>query len=94
MKDPRSIVQEMIVTEKGTRQAEAGNTYLFQVSKDANKIDIKRAIEALFKVKVEKVNTMRRVGKNKRERTQNFGRTASTKRAIVKLKDGDTIEFA
>lgn len=94
MKDPRTVIDEVIVTEKGTRLAEAGNVYLFKVSRAANKIDIKRAVETLFKVRVKKVNTMTRIGKNKRERTANFGQTATTKRALVTLHDGHTIEFA
>ena len=94
MKDARSVIQEMIITEKGTRLGEQGNVYLFKVDRAANKIDIRHAVEKLFKVKVKKVNTMWRVGKNKRERTQNFGRTAAAKRAIVTLHEGHSIDLA
>ena len=93
MKEARSIIREMVVTEKGTRHTEADNQYLFKVDRRANKIDIKRAVEELFKVKVTGVNTMNRPGKKKRERTMNFGRTAAWKRAVVTVKKGDTIDL-
>lgn len=93
MKEPFAIVKELLVTEKGTLLTERGNQYLFRVDMAANKIEIKRAVEALFNVHVTKVNTLHRKGKKKRERTQNFGRTAETKRAVVTLKKGDSIDL-
>lgn len=93
MKEAQHIVKTIIVTEKGTRLTEKENKYLFRVFENANKVEIKQAVEQLFGVTVEKVNTMRRKGKLKRERTQNFGRTAGWKRAVVTLKDGDTIDL-
>lgn len=93
MKEAHQIIQEMVITEKGTRLTELGNQYLFKVDKRANKIDIKRAVESLFQVKVANVNTMNRPGKKKRERTMHYGRTASWKRAVVTLADGQSIDI-
>ncbi len=93
MKEAQSIVKTLVITEKGTRLMEAENKYLFKVFEDANKLDIKRAVEELFGVHVEKVNTLRRKGKQKRERTMRYGRTPGFKRAIVTLKDGDSIDL-
>lgn len=92
-KEPHAIVRELLVTEKGTQQMARDNQYLFKVDKSANKIEIKRAVETLFKVHVTNVNTMNRPGKKKRERTMNFGRTASWKRAVVTLKQGESIDL-
>ena len=94
MKQPHTVIQELLVTEKGTRHMESDNQYQFKVSMDANKIEIKKAVEVLFKVGVTKVNTLKRIGKKKRERTMNFGRTAGWKKAVVTLKDGDSIDLA
>ncbi len=94
MKDAHDIVQRILLTEKGTRLAEEGNKYLFKVMSRANKHEIKRAVEQLFGVHVIKVNTMNRTGKRKRERTIQFGKTSSWKRAVVTLKEGETIELA
>lgn len=93
MKEPHSVIKELLVTEKGTRLSEGENQYLFKVALDANKPDIKRSVEALFKVQVEKVNTMNQSGKRKRERTMKYGRTARWKKAVVTLKEGQTIEL-
>ncbi len=93
MKEAQQIVKTLVITEKGTRLMEAENKYLFKVFADANKVDIKRAVEELFGVSVEKVNTLRRKGKMKRERTARYGRTPGYKRAIVTLKEGDSIDL-
>lgn len=93
MTDARDIIKSVQMTEKSTRLGGAENKYFFEVAGNANKIDIKRAIQELFKVSVVKVNTMNYLGKNKRERTRNFGRTAHWKRAVVTLKQGDKIEL-
>lgn len=93
MKESQRIVKTMVVTEKGTRLMEAENKYLFKVFEDANKVEIKRAVEELFGVSVEKVNTLRRKGKRKRERTMRYGRTSGFKRAVVTLKAGDSIDL-
>jgi large subunit ribosomal protein L23 len=93
MKNAYDVVEKVLLTEKGTRLTEEENKYLFKVDRNANKVAIKQAVEELFKVKVEAVNTMNRKGKKKRERTAGYGRTAAWKRAVVTLKDGDVIEF-
>jgi len=93
MKEAPHIVKSIIVTEKGTRLTEKENKYLFRVFESANKVEIKQAVEQLFGVKVEKVNTMRRKGKLKRERSMRYGRTSGWKRAVVTLKDGDAIDL-
>jgi large subunit ribosomal protein L23 len=85
--DARDIIRKLQVTEKGTVLQEK-NQYLFEVDRRANKIQIKRAVEELFGVKVARVNTMLYEGKLKRERTQHFGRRSDWKRAVVKLREG------
>jgi len=93
MSDHYKIVKRLVLTEKYDRQTEAGK-YYFQVDRSANKSQIKRAVEALFDVKVTKVNTFNRLGKRKRERRMNYGTTAATKRAVVTLAKGNTIDLA
>ena len=88
------IVKKLLVTEKGTRLKEAGNQYVFEVDRDANKLEIRREVEQRFNVKVKDVNTMTRPGKAKRLRTASYGRTADWKRAVVTLQAGQTIEMA
>jgi large subunit ribosomal protein L23 len=92
MKGPHQTVLKPLLTEKGTRLKEEGNQYLFQVAKTANKIEIKQAIEQLFKVTVLDVRTARVRGKVKRlGRFQ--GRRPDWKKAIATLKAGDVIEL-
>ena len=93
MKNPHSIIKKMLLTEKGTRLTEKENKYLFRVDGTAPKIEIKQAVEKLFGVKVDKVNTMNRPGKNKRLRTMTYGKTSEWKRAVVTLKPGEKIEL-
>ena len=93
MKQASDLIKQVLLTEKGTRLSEEQNQYLFRVAMDANKIEIKRAVEALFNVRVMAVNTMRRKGKKKRERTANFGTTAAWKRAVVTLHAEDSINL-
>ena len=93
MKQASDLIKQVLLTEKGTRLSEEQNQYLFRVAMDANKIEIKRAVEALFNVRVMAVNTMRRKGKKKRERTANFGTTAAWKRAVVKVHADDSINL-
>ena len=69
MKNSSDLIKAVLLTEKGTQLSEEENKYLFRVSMTANKIEIKRAVEELFSVRVMAVNTMRRKGKKKRERT-------------------------
>jgi large subunit ribosomal protein L23 len=93
MNEPHDIIQRASLTEKATLLGEKHNKYVFRVSRRANKIQIKRAVEQLFQKKVIGVNTANYGGKKKRERTQNYGRTAHWKKAIVTLKEGDKIEL-
>jgi large subunit ribosomal protein L23 len=93
MKSAYDVIQKVLLTEKGIRLSEEQNKYCFKVARDANKIEIKRAVEQLFSVKVTSVNTLNRKGKMKRERTPNKGRTAAIKKAIVTLQEGQSIEL-
>ena len=90
MKLAREIIIKPVVTEKSVDLMQE-NKYCFKVAKDANKIEIKNAIEEIFKVTVVTVNTVNVHGKMKRMgRTQ--GMTASWKKAVVTLREGDSIE--
>jgi large subunit ribosomal protein L23 len=93
MKTSFDHIQTVILTEKATLLSEKNNQYVFRVSPKANKIEIKRAVEQLFKKTVVDVNTANFTGKKKRERTANFGRRANWKKAVVTLKEGDKIEL-
>ena len=93
MKSSSHVIKRILLTEKGTRLSEEQNKYLFRVAKEANKMEIKQAVEAFFNVRVMAVNTMCRKGKKKRERTANFGTTASWKRAVVTLHKEDSINL-
>lgn len=84
------IVKNLVRTEKATWM-EPQRKYLFQVAPRANKIQIRRAVEEIYKVKVESVNTALVPGKLKRVR-QELGRTTPWKKAVVTLKDGHKIE--
>ncbi|HBK67452.1 MAG TPA: 50S ribosomal protein L23 [Firmicutes bacterium] len=89
--DPRDIIKKPIVTEKTTRLMEL-NKYCFMVDRRANKIQIKEAIETIFKVRVKEINTMRILGKIKRMGKYE-GRRPSWKKAVVTLEPGSRIEF-
>jgi len=91
MKDARDIIIRPVITEKSMALLEQ-NKYTFIVHPDANKTEIKKAVEELFKVKVLKVNTLIRRGKQKRVRRV-LGMTPTTKRAVVTLRPGDKIEI-
>ena len=92
MTNPHDIIIKPIVTEQ-SMAAMAENKYTFVVSKSANKTEIKKAVEAIFGVNVEKVNTLNYDGKFKRM-GRSVGRTASFKKAVVKLTaDSKEIEF-
>ena len=84
------IVKTLIRTEKGATM-EPDRKYLFQVSKNSTKADIRRAVEDIYKVKVQDVNTFIVPGKRKRVRHQ-IGYTTDWKKALVTLKDGHKIE--
>jgi large subunit ribosomal protein L23 len=93
MKSSADLVKRILLTEKGTRLSEEQNKYLFRVDMNANKVEIKRAVEELFSVRVMAVNTMRRKGKKKRQRTAHYGTTAAWKRAVVTLHAEDSINL-
>ncbi|HEY6573309.1 MAG TPA: 50S ribosomal protein L23 [Candidatus Eisenbacteria bacterium] len=91
-REPRDIVRRARITEKGTRIREGQNGYLFEVARDANKIEVKQAVEAIFNVKVSTVRTLRVHGKPKRV-GRHAGHRPDWKKAIVTLKKGETIEL-
>ena len=91
MKDPREVIIRPVITEHSYDMMEK-NTYTFEVAKDANKIEVRQAIEAIFDVTVVKVNTLNVKPKTKRVRYKE-GKTRSWKKAMVTLKEGDTIEL-
>ena len=93
MKSSADVIKRILLTEKGTQLSEEQNKYLFRVALEANKIEIKRAVEELFNVRVMAVNTMRRKGKKKRQRTAQFGTTSAWKRAVVTLHEEDSINL-
>lgn len=86
------IKRPLLLTEKGTRLRESENQYFFEVAIKANKVEIRKAIETLFSVKVEAVNTLIVRGKTKRM-GRGTGQRKNWKKAMVTLKDGETIEF-
>ena len=91
MKDPRDIIIKPVVSEKSYSLVDNG-VYTFVVSKEANKIEIRQAIEAIFNVKVSKVNTLVRAGKKTRNRKNGISSTRpDSKRAIVTLSGDDRI---
>ncbi len=89
---PHDIVKSPLRTEKGTRLL-AENKYLFWVSKTSNKIQIKKAVEEIYKVHVTGVNTLGVKPKPKRVRYK-LGKTSPWKKAMVTLKSGESIEMA
>ncbi len=93
MKAADTIIRTLILSEKSTRGIEQANQYCFKVDPAANKREIGKAVEELFKVRVVKVNTLHRRGKRKRQRTQKYGWTVGYKKAIVTLRSGDKIEM-
>jgi large subunit ribosomal protein L23 len=93
MKEAFDQIQTVILTEKATLLSEKHNQYVFRVNPKANKIEIKRAVEHLFKKTVVGVNTANFAGKKKRERTASFGRRPHWKKAVVTLKEGEKIDL-
>jgi len=91
MRDPREVIIRPVVTERSTLLADDHDAFTFIVAKDANKLEIKSAVERLFDVKVQKVNTMRYLGKWRRL-GQNYGRRPDFKKAIVTLVEGERID--
>ncbi len=91
-RDPREIIIRPVITEHSYDVMD-NNVYTFEVAKDANKIEIRQAVEAIFNVSVVKVNTLNVKPKPKRVRYQKRGYTNAWKKAMVTLKEGDTIEI-
>ncbi|WP_283170635.1 50S ribosomal protein L23 [Curtanaerobium respiraculi] len=91
MKDPREVIIRPVITEHSYDMMES-NVYTFEVAKTANKIEIAQAVEAIFNVKVVKVNTLNVKPKPKRVRVQP-GYTRTWKKAMVTLQEGDSIEL-
>jgi large subunit ribosomal protein L23 len=93
VKNPRDVILRPVVSEKSYAALD-GNVYTFVVAENANKIEIRQAVESIFGVRVTNVNTLNRRGKRKRNRrTGGFGTRPSTKRAVVSLAEGDSIEI-
>jgi len=92
VKNPRDIIFEPIVSEKSYDLIEDENTYTFVVDRRSNKTEIKQAIATIFDVKVVSVNTINRKGKRKRTGYV-LAKRKDTKRALVKLADGDKIDI-
>ncbi len=86
------ILEKPLITEKSTLMQDHGNRVMFQVHPDSNKVQIKQAIEKIFKVNVLRVNTVN-VGPKRRRFGKHAGFTKATKKAIVLLKEGDRIDF-
>ena len=92
MKEVQKIIRRPLITEKSTRQKESNHQYAFEVHSDANKVEIQRAVEQLFKVRVSQVRTCSVLGKLKRL-GRKYGKRPDWKKAIVTLKEGDRIDF-
>jgi large subunit ribosomal protein L23 len=86
------IIQSPVLTEKGTDDQHKRNSYTFRVPVDANKVEIRAAVQKIFNVKVKSVNTLRVTQKVKR-RGYVAGTTPAWKKAMVVLNEGDTIEL-
>jgi large subunit ribosomal protein L23 len=92
MKNIYDVLKGPLLTEKGTMLKEKDNKVLFKVAPNANKIEIKKAVEEIFKVKVDRVATMNCRGKWKRL-GKHEGKRADWKKAIVTLKKGEKLDF-
>lgn len=92
MNSYHDLIIQPVVTEKSTKEKEERNKILFKVTRSANKIEVKKAVEEVFKVKVDKVHILNVKGKIKRlGRSQ--GKRSDWKKAIVTLKKGERVEF-
>jgi large subunit ribosomal protein L23 len=94
MRDPREVIMRPVVTERSMELSSGDNgepQYVFIVARDANKMEIKNAVERLFDVSVSKVSTMNYRGKPRRV-GRHLGKRAAYKKAIVRLADGETID--
>lgn len=93
MKDPQSIIKTIRLSEKASRLGEVNNEYVFLVEPKANKLEIKQAIEQHFGKTVTAVRTANFFGKARRQRRADEGRTNHWKKAIVRLKQGETLDL-
>ena len=92
MRDPRSVILRPVITEKSTGQQYEHNHYTFEVARDANKHEIKHAVQELFDVHVSNVRTSIQRGKWRRRRFV-YGKRPNWKKAVVAVAPGETIEF-
>ncbi len=93
MKHPHHVLIRPVVSEKSYALMD-NNVYVFVVDPSATKVDVRRAVEQAFKVRVDSVNTLNRKGKTRRNRRDNtVGHRPATKRAIVTLHEGDSIDL-
>ncbi len=90
--EPHQVILRPLVTEKGMHRSSRHNAYAFEINRRATKVDVRRAIEELFNVKVLKVYIQNRKGKPRRSRFRS-GQTKDWKKAIVKLHEEDKIDF-
>lgn len=93
MKDLYKVIKNVRVSEKATMLNEQNNDIVLEVDPRANKLEIKRAVEQLLEKKVVAVRTLNQSGKLKRQRRADAGRTAHWKKAIVRLKAGETLDL-
>jgi large subunit ribosomal protein L23 len=87
-----AILKRPVFTEKSTRMQERGNCFTFEVAASANKVEIRKAVEAIFGVTVLKVNTMNVPGKLRRFGS-GYGRTSAWKKAMITVKEGEAISL-
>jgi large subunit ribosomal protein L23 len=92
MKNIYAVIKKPLFTEKGGNLKESQNKLLLEVARDANKIDIKKSIEEIFKVKVDKVSTISVSGKWKKY-GRSVGKRPDRKKAIITLKKGEKLDF-
>lgn len=92
MKPLHQVIRKPLITEKSSLQKESGQVVVFEVARDANKIEIKQAIESAFDVKVKNVNTVLVAGKVKR-RGLVVGKRPNRKKAYITLEEGSSIDF-
>lgn len=92
IRSPQDVVIRPLITEKTLRLAERDNSYTFQVTRSANKVQVRDAIERIFGVAVLAVRTQNFMGKLRRV-GRSVGSTSPWKKAVIKVKEGDTIEF-
>ncbi len=92
MKNLYTVVKKPLFTEKGSALKESENKLLIEVAKESNKLEIKRAVEEIFKVKVEKVATIKSHGKWKRY-GKSIGKRSDRKKALITLKKGEKLDF-